>query len=54
MVLTGLAKLKAEHKAAAENRAKGHGELSEIVESEFLDAVTKSDKAIVVLEGTSA
>ncbi|EER07649.1 thioredoxin domain-containing protein, putative [Perkinsus marinus ATCC 50983] len=42
-----LAKLKAEHKAAAENRAKGHGELSEIIESEFLDAVTKNDKAIV-------
>ncbi|KAF4658386.1 hypothetical protein FOZ61_005669 [Perkinsus olseni] len=42
-----LAKLKAEHKAAAENRAKGHGELNEITEAEFLDTVTKSDKAIV-------
>ncbi|KAF4673207.1 hypothetical protein FOL47_010827 [Perkinsus chesapeaki] len=42
-----LAQLKAQQKNVAENKAKGHGELSEITEGEFLDAVTKSDKAIV-------
>ena len=39
--------MKQNHKEAQENKIKGHGAYQEIVESEFLDTVTKSKLSIV-------